>query len=259
MGLHTGLRGNPVPVGQVRLSRSIVIFIKDLKQYYLKAPILSWGFLFPIAIIVLLTMTVKSYGESVMIPAMFSVSLLFASTSMAQVSVSFEKMNGSIHRLVYAPLTGFDLVASKTLGGVFYGLIGVFVATLSVFVFTGHLIVLHIAYFTISIILASTLYSLLSVLIALTMDPLKTVATLNIARFSMIFFGGMVIPQVLLPHWMQELTLVFPSLYITDSIRYGMYNTWETVDPYTSLIITLIVTFALYFVAYRTALKALTP
>ncbi|MCE4614216.1 MAG: ABC transporter permease [Desulfurococcales archaeon] len=241
------------------MSKSIAIFLKDLKQYYLKAPVLSWGFLFPIAIIVLLTMTVKSYGESIMVPAMFSVSLLFASTSMAQVAVSFEKMNGSIYRLVYAPLTGFDLVASKTLGGLFYGLIGVFIATLSVYLFTGHLIVIHILYFIASIILGSLLYSLMSVLIALTLDPLKTVATLNIARFSMIFFGGMIIPQALLPHWMQELTLAFPSLYITDSIRYGMYNSWETVDPYTSLIITLIITFTLYIIAYRTALKSLTP
>ena len=243
----------------MRMPRITAIFLKDLKQYYLKAPVLSWGFLFPIAIIALLTLTVKSYGETVMVPAMFSVSLLFASTTMAQVSVSFEKMNGSINRLVYAPLSGSDLVVSKSLGGVFYGLLGVLVSTLSVYLLTGHLIVIHTAYFTVSIILSSLLYSLMSILIALLLDPLKTVATLNIARFSMIFFGGMVIPQALLPRWMQELTLAFPSLYITDSIRYGMYNTWQTVDPYTAIIVTGIVTVTLYAIAYMTAIKALTP
>ncbi len=39
----------------MRMPRITAIFLKDLRQYYLKAPVLSWGFLFPIAIIALLS------------------------------------------------------------------------------------------------------------------------------------------------------------------------------------------------------------
>ncbi len=240
-------------------SRILIVFEKDLRQYYSKAPVLSWGFLFPLAIIVLLSFSAKAYGEDVVVPGMFSVALLFSSTSMAQVAVSFEKMNGSLQRLVYSPLSVDELLAAKALGGVLYGVLGSLLAVTAVRLLTGHVILLHTLFFSAAVIIVALNYSLLSTAISLRFEPVKGVAVLNLARFLMVFLGGMVIPRILMPGLLQPAAYLFPSLYATEALRYSLYNTWDLVDPYTSLIVLFITTAALFMVSRRLLEEVMTP
>lgn len=239
--------------------RFLTVFLKDLKAYYMKAPVISWGILFPATVIALLSFNVRVFGASMVVPAMFSISLLFASTSMAQVAVSFEKLSGALQRILYLPLTGFDLVLAKSLGGITYGLGGTGVAVASVYLLLHSIPIIRPLYFTAGLVLGALLYSLIGVMIAFYYEPVKAVAVLNIVRFSMVFLGGILFPKALLPRALAEASLLFPSVYVTEAIRFGMYNTWDYIDPYTSMIVSIVLIAALAYASSRVTLKILTP
>jgi len=37
------------------------------------------------------------------------------------------------------------------------------------------------------------------------------------------------------------------GVYVNELIRYGLYNTWDYIDPYTSLIISLMITISIVY------------
>ncbi len=217
----------------------------------MKAPVISWGILFPISMIVLISLSTRVYGESRMIPAMFSISLLFASTSMAQVSVSFEKMSGSFHRLLFLPVTVDEILLGKMLGGFLYGFIGVAIAAVSMYTVTGEVLVIKPIYLIVGILLGSTIFTLMSIMITLLLEPIPGVAVLNIVRFSMIFLGGVVFPSIFYPYPYRYIVYFFPSVYVNEMIRYGLYNEWDYIDPYTSMLMLLIILPALILITRR--------
>ncbi len=239
--------------------RALRIFAKDLRAYYLKAPVLSWGILFPVTVMALMSLNMRMFGESRVVPAMFSITLLFASSSMAQVAISFEKLSGALARILYLPLTGADLVLAKSLGGIAYGIGGAGVAALVSYIVAGHLVMIRPLYFIFGVVLGAVVYSLISVLIAFYYDPVHAVAVLNIVRFSMVFLGGILFPKAFMPPRLAWLAYLFPSVYVTEVIRFGMYNTWDYIDPYTSLIVLAIAIAALAYASARIIIKILTP
>lgn len=233
------------------MRKAFLIFYKDLRQYYSKAPVISWGILFPLAVIVLIAMSMKVYGESRMIPAMFTISLLFASTSMAQVSISFEKMSGSFNRLLYLPISTGELLLGKALGGFMYGFIGSGISALAIYIITGNILVIKPLFLLLGVIIGSLIFTCISIVITLLLDPIPGVALLNIVRFSMMFLGGVIFPSALIPLPIRNIVYIFPSVYVNEMIRYGLYNEWDYVDPYTSLVMSLIIVITLIIASYR--------
>jgi ABC-2 type transport system permease protein len=217
------------------------LFIKDLVEYYSKAPVISWGILFTITAIALMSLGLGLYGESRLVPGMFTLSLLFASTSMAQVCISFEKMNNSFQRILFLPIRSYELLIGKSLGGILYGFIGVGIAGFLTYIITGHTVLIRPWYFIVGVVLGSIIFSLLSIVIMLLFDPIPGIAVLNIIRFTMVFLGGIVFPKIFMPKLLLPLVYSMPSVYIVEIIRFGLYNTWDYVDPYTSNIISLII------------------
>ncbi|MCD6488410.1 MAG: ABC transporter permease, partial [Desulfurococcales archaeon] len=146
--------------------KALLIFLKDLRQYYSKAPTLSWGILFPITIIVVLGYSIGVLGEERIIPGMISIALLFSSSTMAHVSMGFDRMSGAIDRLIYAPISSKSIVIGKALGGIFFGLIGVGVSSVVIILFIKSIPVINPLFITIGILVGSIIYSLLGVLLA---------------------------------------------------------------------------------------------
>lgn len=243
----------------VRLKVVSLIFLYDLKKYYSKAPVISWGILTPLAIILLLYFSAGVFGYSRIVPAMFVVSLLFAATSMSQVAVSFEKMSGSINMLYYMPISITEILLGKLLGGIIYGFLGTFIASIAVLATTGYSAIIKPLFFTYGIIIGSLLFSFISLLFAFAYEPIKAVALLNIVRFLMIFLGGLIIPKPMMPRSILFIVYIFPSVYVADIVRFGLYNTWDYVDPYTSIIMSLIYLAVLIIVAIRIVSRTFYP
>ena len=76
------------------------IFVKDLRAYYLKPPNISWGLVFPLAWTAMFFIKSGAGLESIqtVLPGVMAVSVLFGTTSMLAVTVTFEKKGRSFER-----------------------------------------------------------------------------------------------------------------------------------------------------------------
>ncbi len=245
--------------GDAVMNNSLIIFLKDVREYYSKAPVISWGILFPLTAVVLMGLSIGLYGENRLVPGMFTLSLLFASTSMVQVAISFEKMSGTFQRILFLPLRDMELLIGKSLGGILYGFIGVGIAGFTVYFITGHTILLRPWFFIVGVLIGSLVFTFLCLIITLILDPIPGVATLNIVRFTMVFLGGIIFPKVMMPKILLPLTYALPSVYINEMIRFGLYNTWDYIDPYTSIAMSLIYLTTLFIIARRILDRILYP
>ena len=82
------------------------ILLKDMRTYYLKPPNLSWGLIFPLAWTGMFFIRSGSGLDSVpsLLPGVIAVSVLFGTTSLLAVTVTFEKKGRSFERLLLAPI-----------------------------------------------------------------------------------------------------------------------------------------------------------
>jgi ABC-2 type transport system permease protein len=100
------------------------IMLKDMRTYYLKPPNISWGLIFPLAWTGMFF--IKSGGgmESVLslLPGVVAISILFGTTSMLAVTVTFEKKGRSFDRLLLAPIPLELLMFAKTAGAILFGM-----------------------------------------------------------------------------------------------------------------------------------------
>ena len=63
---------------------------KDLKAYYLKPPLISWGLMLPIVFILAFYLR-NPQGISEVSPGLVGMTMLFSTTSMSAIVISFEK------------------------------------------------------------------------------------------------------------------------------------------------------------------------
>ncbi len=105
------------------------ILWKDMRIYYLKPPNISWGLLFPLAwTLMFFIKSGKGPGElRNILPGVMALSVLFGTTSMLAVTVTFEKKGRSFERLLLAPIPLEALMLAKTAGAVLFGIANAFV------------------------------------------------------------------------------------------------------------------------------------
>ncbi|PIP35732.1 MAG: ABC transporter, partial [Desulfobacterales bacterium CG23_combo_of_CG06-09_8_20_14_all_52_9] len=105
------------------------ILVKDMRTYYLKPPNISWGLIFPLAWTGMFFIKSGSGLGSIptLLPGVVAISILFGTTSLLAVTVTFEKKNRSFERLLLAPLPLEILMLAKTSGAVLFGVANAFV------------------------------------------------------------------------------------------------------------------------------------
>src|SRR4030066_2498388 len=107
------------------------ILMKDMKNYYLKPPNISWGIIFPVAwtlMFFLKSQTAVNVRE--LLPGVMSQSILFGTTSMLAVTMTFERRSRSFERLLLAPLDLNFLMLAKTSGAILFGMANAFIPVL---------------------------------------------------------------------------------------------------------------------------------
>ena len=73
------------------------ILRKDMRTYYLKPPNLSWGIIFPLAwTLMFFVKSNSAIDVRSLLPGVMALSILFGTTSMLAVTVTFEKKGRSI-------------------------------------------------------------------------------------------------------------------------------------------------------------------
>ncbi|MBN1278674.1 MAG: ABC transporter permease [Chlorobium sp.] len=200
------------------------IVLKDMKAYYLKPPNVSWGLLFPLA---WAGMFLIRSGQGVhslvsVLPGMIALSVLFGTSSMLAVAVTFEKKAKAFERLVLAPIPLWMLMLAKTSGAVVFGMFNALVPILLGLVFSGLSGVAWslVAPAILLMALASTYLSLLLAVLATEVFEVQTLS--NFVRFPMIFLCGLFFPVTALPELLQPFSYLLPITYGVDLLHHAM-------------------------------------
>ncbi|MFP4443319.1 MAG: ABC transporter permease [Spirochaetia bacterium] len=203
------------------------ILAKDMKSYYLKPPNISWGLLFPLVWTAAFFIRSGSGLDSIpaLLPGVMSVSMLFGTTSMLAVTVTFEKKGRSFERLLLAPISLELLMLAKTTGAILFGIGNAFVPVLIASFFTELPGIQWTTLFP-AVVLIAVSSTFLGLFIAVAVSEVFEAQTFsNFFRFPMIFLCGLFLPVSSLPIWLRPLSYVFPLTYGADILHSSINKT----------------------------------
>ena len=201
------------------------ILVKDMRAYYLKPPNISWGIIFPLAWTGMFFIRSGSGLESVLslLPGVMTISILFGTTSMLAVTITFEKRSRSFERLLLAPISLEMLMLAKTSGAIIFGVVNAFVPIV-IAAFLADLSGIAWSLVIPAIILIGIVSTFLGLFIAVSVSEIFEAQTFsNFFRFPMIFLCGLFFPIMSLPVFIRPLSYVLPITYGVD-ILHGAVN-----------------------------------
>jgi ABC-2 type transport system permease protein len=205
------------------------ILVKDMRAYYLKPPNISWGLIFPLAWTGMFFIKSGSGLESILsvLPGVVVVSILFGTTSMLSVTVTFEKRGRSFDRLLLAPIPLELLMLAKTSGAILFGAANAFIPIILAAFLTDFSQVAWSAVIPAIFLLAVT-STFLGLFIAVSVSEVFEAQTFsNFFRFPMIFLCGLFFPIERLPVFLRPLSYVLPPTYGVD-ILHGVFTANNT-------------------------------
>jgi ABC-2 type transport system permease protein len=194
------------------------ILLKDIRSYYLKPPNLSWGIVFPLAWTGMFFVRSGSGLESVMslLPGVVALSILFGTTSVLAVTITFEKKGRSFERLLLAPISLELLMLAKTSGAIVFGVLNAFVPVLLASFITDLSGMNWLLFLPIVLLIAMS-STFLVLFIAVSVSEVFEAQTFsNFVRFPMIFLCGLFFPIAMLPSFLQPLSYALPLTYGVD-------------------------------------------
>ena len=200
------------------------ILLKDIRSYYLKPPNISWGLLFPLVWITMFFIRSGMGMEKLpdLLPGLVALSILFGTTSVLSVTVTFEKKGRSFERLLLAPISLELLMLAKTSGAILFGTINAFVP-IFVAMFLTDLSDINWYVLTPAIVLIAVSSTFLGLFIAVSVKEVFEAQTFsNFFRFPMIFLCGLFYPITSLPIFLRSLSYALPLTYGTDILRGSM-------------------------------------
>ncbi len=191
---------------------------KDLRAYYLKPPNVSWGILLPFAF--MLAFALRNPGDlRELMPGLLGLTVLFGTSSMEAIVITFERRIGAFERLLLAPVRLPALLAGKMLGGITFGLTvtaAVLVIALSVFG-ADHV---HWPLLILTLLLSAAAFAALGAFVSVTVKEVFEAQTLaNFIRFPMIFLGGVFMPVDSFPPALQVVARALPLTYTVEALR----------------------------------------
>ena len=202
------------------------ILAKDMRTYYLKPPNISWGIIFPLAWTSMFFVKSGSGLGSIptLLPGVVAVSILFGTTSMLAVTVTFEKKNRSFERLLLAPIPFELLMLAKTSGAILFGVANAFVPVIMAAFIIDLSRIAWGAFFP-AVFLIAVASTFLGLFIAVAVSEVFEAQTFsNFFRFPMIFLCGLFFPIEKLPVFLKPLSYMLPLTYGVDILHGAIHG-----------------------------------
>lgn len=231
------------------------ILRKDMQNYYLKPPNISWGIIFPISWTLMLFM--RSSGEidiRGILPGVMALSILFGTTSMLAVTITFERKSRSFERLLLAPISLKLLMLAKTTGAILFGTANAFIPVLLAS-FLVDLSSVDWISTVIGVILVAVTSTFLGLFIAVSVSEVFEAQTFsNFFRFPMMFLCGLFIPIENLPTFLRPLSYILPLTYGADVLKQSI-NQSGRIQPWISLLVLIGFATGLFLISTRNIQK----
>jgi ABC-2 type transport system permease protein len=178
---------------------------------------MSWGIIFPVAWTVMFFIrSATPVDIRQILPGVIAMSILFGTTSMLAVTVTFERKGRSFERLLLAPISLKVLMLAKTSGAVLFGL---FNASIPIIIAAFITDVSGIGWGALAASVALIAFSstFLGLFVAVSVSEVFEAQTFsNFFRFPMVFLCGLFFPVAQLPAVLQPLSYVLPLTYGAD-------------------------------------------
>jgi ABC-2 type transport system permease protein len=220
------------------ITKAYFIAKKDMGAYYLKPPLISWGLMLPIVFVFAFYFR-NPTGIKEVVPGLIGLTLLFSSTSMAAIVITFEKRIGALERLLLAPLNFRTILLGKTLGSTLFGLmVAVFIALILISLMG--LSVRRFWAFVLIFIFSGLAFSLLGILISVGFKEVFEAMTMsNFFRFPMIFLCGVFFPVSTMPFPLPVLSYLLPLTYTVDGLKHCLLEGMPMIPLFLDLLILL--------------------
>ncbi|MFW6019516.1 MAG: ABC transporter permease [Bacteroidales bacterium] len=228
------------------------IVLKDMKGYYLKPPNISWGLIFPLAWTLMFFIRSGTGLENVIevLPGVMAISILFGTTSMLAVTVSFEKKNRSFERLLLSPISLELLMLSKTSGAILFGIVNAFVPVIPA-AFLTDLTQVSWGAVVPAVAFIAIVSTFLGLFIAVSVSEVFEAQTFsNFFRFPMIFLCGLFFPVLSLPVILQPLAFALPLTYGVD-VLHGAIHGQHILPIWLDFLIIAAFGFVLFFISLK--------
>jgi len=202
------------------------ILVKDMRAYYLKPPNISWGLIFPLAWAGMFFIRSGAGLDSVsaLLSGVIAVSVLFGTTSLLAVTVTFEKKNRSFERLLLAPISLELLMLAKTAGAILFGVANAFVPVIMA-AFLMDLSAVNWSTLIPAVVLIAISSTFLGLFIAVSVKEVFEAQTFsNFFRFPMLFLCGLFFPIKQIPIWLRPLSYVLPLTYGADILHSSIHQ-----------------------------------
>lgn len=200
---------------------------KDMRNYYLKPPNISWGIVFPVAWTLMFFVRSESPVDlQQLLPGVMAMSILFGTTSMLAVTITFERRSRSFERLLLAPFSVYYLMLAKTSGAIVFGMFNAMVPLVLACLFTDlEILRLWWAALLPGVFLISVSSTFLGLTIAVSVREVFEAQTFsNFFRFPMVFLCGLFLPVQNLPLFLQPLSYALPLTYGVDVLRNAVHG-----------------------------------
>lgn len=200
---------------------------KDVRIYYAKGPVIIFGILVPAFFFLAFTMG-RNLSGSRLASGLVGMALWFTATSVSPVITPWETRDGTLERLVSAPISVGEMLLGDILASAAVGTGITAVAVVGLVVLLG-LAVPHPLVLGAGIVLAALGFSALGLLMAtIPTDQTSDVMMLaTLVKFPVIFVSGIFVPIENLPAWGQSLAYASPLTYLVQTTRYGFGHTQD--------------------------------
>jgi ABC-2 type transport system permease protein len=204
-----------------QLQRSFVVAKKDVWIYYAKGPVMVFGLIFPLFLLIAFTigrnMTVKE-----LFPGLMGMAIFFTSTAVGPAILPWEARSKTLERLVSSPVEVWALLLGDVFASFIFGLL-ISIIPLAVAVLMG-VEVVHLLVFGIGMVLATFCFASLSILLSVyppTDVPATVMMLSSLVRFPLVFISGVFVPVEEMPAWGQTIASASPLTYFIDLARYS--------------------------------------
>ena len=229
---------------QARLA--LVVAKKDAMIYYLKAPVITFGLIFPVFFFLAFAIG-RSMPPGALVPGMLAMAVFFSASAVGPLITPWERQARTYERLATSPASLEAILLGDLLAAAAFGAaVSLIPLGLGLAVTSAH--VVSPGRLLSGVTLGAVAFGALGVLLAArgTNAPSEVMMLSNLVRLPLIFVSGVFVPLAELAAWSQWVGVLSPLSYCVDLVRAslgetGLFPPWVSVGA--------LVAFAAAFVA----------
>jgi ABC-2 type transport system permease protein len=221
---------------------------KDIRIYYLKGPVVIFGFLMPLFLFLAFFIGSRDLPMDFLISGLISMTVFFTATAVSPVIAPWEAQVQTLERLISAPISITTLIFGDMLASFIFGII-IPILPIALGLAVG-VNILQPIILILGIFLAAACFSSFGLILSSPPSnaPSNVMMISSLVRFPLVFLSGIFIPIEKMPYWGKIIASFSPLTYFTDLTRYSI-NGANYYPIQVDLIVIIFFTILFFFLA----------